>query len=374
LHVELTTGEGAASLRVTGLPAGTAAALVSGDPARLARRVVVATDEVVAHARAGRGVLGFDASLPALAGRFTADGDALAFAPRYPLLPGTRYRVLLHRSLDGDERDPFSFELDDYREFEVAIPDPTGEPTTRVTAIHPTAPTVPRNLLKLYVSFSAPMSEGEVARRITVRRAASGEPIANAFLPMEPELWDRSRSRVTVLFDPARIKRGLAPHAAIGYPLVEGETVEVVVDPGFRDGDGRPLIKGAARRYTVGPDVRRRVDPDDWRIAAPAAGTRAPLVVDFDRPLDRALLHHCLGVGAGAARSLTGRVEIADGETRWSFVPDTPWVAGRHELAVDGILEDLAGNSVVRVFDRELAREDHDPEPGTGSARTFLVS
>jgi hypothetical protein len=374
LHVELTTGDGTTSLRVTGLPAGTAAALVAGDPARLARRVIVATDEVVAHARSGRGVLGFETSLPALAGRFAADGDALCFAPRYPFLPGTRYRVLLHRSLEGDERGPLSFELDDYREVDLAIPGPAGEPTTEVAAIHPTAPTVPRNLLKLYVSFSAPMSEGEVARHVTVRRAPSGEPIANAFLPMEPELWDHGRSRVTVLFDPARIKRGLSPHAAIGYPLVEGETVEVVVDAAFRDGDGRPLAAGATRHYTVGPDVRRRVDPAEWRIAAPAAGTRAPLVVDFDRPLDHALLQHCLAVVDETGRPLAGRAESADGETRWRFVPDAPWAAGRHELAVDGILEDLAGNSVVRVFDRELAREAHDPEPGPRFARSFAVA
>jgi hypothetical protein len=374
LHVELTTGDGTASLRVTGLPAGTAAALVSGDPARLARRVIVATDEVVAHARAGHGLLGFDTSLPALAGRFTADGDALCFVPRYPFLPGTGYRVLIHRSLEGDERSPLSFELDDYREVALAIADPAGEPTTRVTAIHPTAATVPRNLLKLYVSFSAPMSEGEVARRVGVRRAASGEPIADAFLPMEPELWDRARSRVTVLFDPARIKRGLAPHAAIGYPLVEGETIEVVVDEGFRDGDGRPLAERATRRYTVGPDVRRRIEPARWRITAPGAGTRAPLVVDFDRPLDHALLRHCLGVVDADDRPLAGRAEVADGEERWTFVPDTPWAAGGHEVRVDGILEDLAGNSVVRVFDRELARADHDPEPGTRFAQLFVVT
>jgi hypothetical protein len=218
------------------------------------------------------------------------------------------------------------------------------------------------------------MSEGEVARHITVRRAASGEPIAHAFLPTEPELWDHARCRVTVLFDPARIKRGLAPHAAIGYPLVEGETVEVVVDAGFVDGDGRPLAEGAARRYTVGPDVRRRIEPDDWRVAAPRAGTRAALVVDFDRPLDHALLHHCLAVVDAEARPLAGRAEIADGDLGWSFVPDPSWTAGRYEITVDGILEDLAGNSVVRVFDRELARADHDPEPGARFARPFVVT
>jgi hypothetical protein len=339
--------------------------------------VIVVTDEVVARARDGRGVLGFEGSLPAVAGRFVADGDALRFVPRFPFLSGTGYRVLVHRSLGaapGGGDAAASFELEDFEDlpFEAA-PAAATAPTTSVIAVHPTAPEIPRNQLKLYVTFSAPMSEGEVAHRVTIRRAGAGEAIEAAFLPMEPELWDRSRRRVTVLFDPARLKRGLAPHAAIGYPLVEGETVEVVVDAGFRDGDGRPLVAGATRRYRVGPDVRRRVDPAEWDVVAPAAGGRAPLVVTFDRPLDRALLQHCLTVVDADGRPVAGAAGIAPGETAWSFVPDRPWSAGPHRLLVDGILEDLAGNSVLRVFDRELARAEHDPGGGTGGALPFRI-
>jgi hypothetical protein len=228
--------------------------------------------------------------------------------------------------------------------------------------------------LKLYIEFSAPMSEGEVGRHVHLRRAGTGEPIADAFLPMEPELWDRARRRVTILFDPARIKRGLAPHRAIGYPLTEGVTVEVVVDAGFLDGDGRPLAAEAVRRYAVGPDVRRRVDPDEWRLAVPDSATRDPLVVTFDRPLDHALLGHCLAVGDDRGRPVAGSATVAAGETEWSFVPDAGWRAGGYELAVDGILEDLAGNSVLRVFDRELDRADHAPAPGGRFTRSFVVA
>jgi hypothetical protein len=99
-----------------------------------------------------------------------------------------------------------------------------------------------------------------------------------------------------------------------------------------------------------------------------------PLVVDFDRPLDHALLGHCLAVVDGAGRPLGGAGEVTDGETRWRFVPDAPWAAGRYEVTVDGILEDLAGNSVARVFERELARAEHDPEPGAAFTRPFTVS
>ena len=301
--------------------------------------------------------------------------------PRFAFLPGTDHRVLVHHSLvdavvdgAGDAREPESFELDDYVTFTVSVPRPAAGATTRVVEIFPTAPTLPRNQLKLYVEFSAPMSEGEVARRVHVRRSDTGEPIDAAFLPMEPELWDRERRRVTILFDPARIKRGLAPNQAIGYPLTEGVAVDVAVDAGFLDGDGHPLAAGATRRYAIGPDVRRPVDPDEWDLAVPAAGTRTPLVVTFDRPLDHALLRHCLAVTTDAGRAVAGDATAGAGETAWSFTPDAGWAAGTYELTVDGILEDLAGNSVLRVFDRELDRAEHTPESGSRFTRPFTVS
>jgi hypothetical protein len=38
------------------------------------------------------------------------------------------------------------------------------------------------------------------------------------------------------------------------------------------------------------------------------------------------------------------------------------------------VLEDVAGNSVTRVFDRELARSDHEPAPGGTVVRRFAVA
>jgi hypothetical protein len=37
------------------------------------------------------------------------------------------------------------------------------------------------------------------------------------------------------------------------------------------------------------------------------------------------------------------------------------WRDARYALVVDTMLEDLAGNSVARVFDRDLADADHTP-------------
>ena len=54
---------------------------------------------------------------------------------------------------------------------------------------------------------------------------------------------------------------------------------------------------------------------------------------------------------------------VAEGERSWAFVPDRPWGDDDLELRVDPILEDLAGNSIARVFDRDLSAAEDTPRP-----------
>jgi hypothetical protein len=280
-------------------------------------------------------------------GAFEVEDGTLFFTPRFPFVDGASYVLVV----DG-ERWPLE------------RPSAPGEPTTEVAAIHPAASVVPVNLLKLYLLFSAPMSEGSALRAVSVR-TADGEPLEGVFLPMEPELWNSRRTRLTMLLDPGRIKRGLAPHEEAGYPLREGDDVIVSVDAAWRDAEGRRLRAAAERRYRVGPAVREPVDPAAWTIEASARLLR----VRFDRPLDRALLEHCLSVPGVA-----GLGTVGEGDRSWSFAPEAPWLPGRHELAIDTRLEDLAGNSLARVFDRDLTRPEDDPRPGGTATVAFDVT
>jgi hypothetical protein len=287
---------------------------------------------------------GRDAHLQSTAGHFAeADGDTL-FVPRFPLIDGVSYSLLI----DGVEAAA------------AVVPLTASTPTTRLTSIHPTAIEMPLNLLRIYITFSAPMSEGFAAGAIRARRVETGELLDDVFLPMDPELWDESRQRLTLLLDPGRIKRGLVPHAEAGYPLTEGEPIGISVDRSMRDAAGRPLRAGGGRVYKVGPANRARIDPNAWQISTPAAGSTDGLMVTFDRPLDHALLQRCLEVRYGK-KAVAGGVAVDGGERIWRFEPTAPWQAGGHSLRVDTILEDVAGNSVRRVFDRELDLAEHAP-------------
>ncbi len=111
----------------------------------------------------------------------------------------------------------------------------------------------------------------------------------------------------------------------------------------------------------VGPAVRARVDPLAWRLAAPAADSREALAAAFDRPLDVALLSRCLTVLDGAMDPVHGESTVDEGERVWRFRPLPAWRPGGYTLRVDGRLEDVAGNSVRRVFDRDLRLHEHEP-------------
>jgi hypothetical protein len=306
---------------------------------------------------------------PAMAGRLVQDGDDVCFVPRFPFVDGTSYAV----AVAG---------------VSIAIltrPRPEQSAVTEVLAIYPTAAEVPRNLLRFYIWFSAPMSEGYAAQHVRLLEVAGDDPPTGAMLTgatpagatltgaMLPgsELWSGDRRRLTVLLDPARIKRGLAPHREAGYPLHRGEPFRLVVDAGFRDAAGRPLRSTAERRYAVGPDERGRVDPGAWAVSAPPAGAREPLAVTFDRPLDHGLLGRCLHVTGPDGQPVAGLPEPGPQERSWRLTPRRPWAPGPHQLVVDPILEDLAGNSVSRVFDRDLARTQDDPRLDRPAAVTF---
>src|SRR5205085_2579558 len=129
-----------------------------------------------------------------------------------------------------------------------------------------------------------------------------------------------------------------------GYPLVEGIDVELVVDGGFRDAHGAPLEAPFVQRYGVGADLRSLVEPSSWGLDVPPAGSREALVVHFDRPLDAALLARCLRVVDGAGAALQGAAAIGAGEGSWSFRPASAWTADAHDLVVEAVLEDVAGN------------------------------
>ena len=107
--------------------------------------------------------------------------------------------------------------------------------------------------------------------------------------------------------------------------------------------------------------MRIKVNPADWQCDLPAVGTTDQLTVEFYRPLDHALLQHSLWINDAAGLALAGRGSVGSDERSWCFRPELPWAVGQHQVVIDPSLEDLAGNSLLRVFDRDIMNIANDP-------------
>jgi len=337
-------GERKAAFEVVGLDPADTVVLARGEFRPEDWAALFAVSTVPAESQATR-------DHPPLIGSYRVEPGVVRFVPRFPLEPGVVYRALFDPTRLPSARGATGTRGAMTAEF--TLPKRVAAPTTGVTAVYPTRDIVPENLLKLYLQFSAPMGRGDAYGHVHLRDA-SGKDLDLPFLELGEELWDPRGMRLTLLFDPGRIKRGLKPREELGPVLREGGTYTLVIDRSWPDAQGQPLVSEVRRTFRVGPPDETPPDPSTWSIHTPVAGTRDPLVLTSPEPLDRALFGRLPTVQEARGSELPGEAAIDAEETRWRFTPDRPWTAGEYSLSVNKDLEDLAGNSIGRLFEVDV--------------------
>jgi hypothetical protein len=287
--------------------------------------------------------------LPAVLGSYAVTDEVLRFAPQFPLDPGQRYNVTLDPSRLPSAQGSNAQSMNTIKAT-IEIPAPTRAPSTQVVAVYPSGPELPENQLRLYIVFSAPMGLRDGAPHIKLLDD-HGMAVVDPFLPLAVDLWNENRTRYTLLFDPGRVKRGILPNEEMGPSLIAGRKYTLVVEPGWNDAGGRPLVAAFRHEFRVGPPQERAIDPAEWRIDVPKGGTRDALAVSFPKPLDYGLLNRALSISSGSGQWLDGNIELQRSETRWMFTPRLPWKPGEYRLVAAPILEDVAGNRIGRPFE-----------------------
>lgn len=273
-----------------------------------------------------------DAKTP-LFGSIKREGTTVLFAPSLPLVLGESYRV---EAQNADGR---------WHSERLRLGEPqAGVPSVRLA---PTPAVLPANALKVYLHFTQPMEQGVFLERIWLERGDGGV-VAGAF--RETELWSPDGKRLTLWFHPGRQKTGVNLNRDEGPVLREGEKDRLKIAAEWRSAAGVPLGKEFSFGITAGPADHVCPDPARWKISAPQAGTREALRVEFDEPLDPAMLVSALAVKQGD-QAAAGEVKVAADGRSWSFTPVQAWHAGTHTIAIDPLLEDLAGNNLQHPFE-----------------------
>jgi hypothetical protein len=281
--------------------------------------------------------------LPVVLGRYDVVENGVRFTPHFPFEPELSYRASF------DPR-PLGYQADVLVD-EFSLPRERSDAAVEVTHIYPSGDELPENLLRFYVTFSASMQRGRAGAEISVL-GPDGEPASDVLYRAPVELWDRSMRCLTVLLDPGRLKRGVGPNRELGPPLKSGEMYTLSIGAGMVDWSGRQLAKPFYRRFRVTNAVREPVAVEQWNVLPPETDSRQPLVLEFPRPLDWAMLLHSIIVMSPDEKPLTGKVAIDQCERRWTFTPAAPWIAGSYQLRVASDLEDVCGNDLVAAFDR----------------------
>ncbi len=243
-------------------------------------------------------------------------------------------------------------QTNDNCQFEFSIPYQHKQ-APELLAIYPPTDTVPENLLKIYVTFTKPMQEGEVYERVRVF-SDSGEEIKAPFVPLRPELWSDDNRTITLWLDPGRIKRDLLSRQTHGAVLLAGSSVKILIDSSWKDAQGIPLGKTTVKHWIVGSGDRTSPKVSNWTVNSPAAGTRQAVEVSFGEYMDYASTHDALVILGQDDRVVKGRSHLSPDHRKWTFIPENIWKEENYTLEIRATVEDLAGNNLKRLFDRDL--------------------
>ena len=277
---------------------------------------------------------------PAVLGDFQLSENRIVFTPLIPMTRGLKYEVLLRNNSLGV----------------VQIPVAETDVKPEVLAVFPSQDTLPENLLKIYIKFSAPMQEDQAMQHLSLIRNET-DTISSAFLSLQQELWNKERTILTVWLHPGRIKRELQPNKNLGAPLQSGGFYRIIISPEWKDINGASLRQLHSKKFTVASRDSLSPDTQKWTLDLPVGGSKNALELKFDEPLIYTLIQESIEIYDQEQKQVDGTLEVLPEETGVAFIPTFNWKKGSYYIRIQSRLEDLAGNNLNRAFDRDISIE-----------------
>ncbi len=282
---------------------------------------------------------GENSSVP-VQGRFAQNADHLIFTPFYPFENGLTYTVRT-KHLDTDEYLYRAFALESNEIHDVA----------ELLRIYPSADLLPENLLRFYFCFSTPMKKGEMLKYIQLVDS-KGNKDSHAFMQFKQELWSPDGKRLTLLFDPGRIKRGVSSNVELGPALLEGNTYQLIISGEWQDVYGQKLGASATKTFEVGTAYRTAINISSWNLDTPEVKSAQPLSIHFGRIMDHALAQSMIQIKNEENGTIEGDWKMSESEFIASFIPTEKWQKGHYQILVDNRFEDVTGNNLNNLLDQ----------------------
>ncbi len=282
----------------------------------------------------------------AIKGKHTKENDFLIFKPYYPFENGMTY-VIRTKSTNSD---PYS-----YKSFQTGKKKSVAK--AKVISIYPSDNRLPENLLRFYIYFNTPMKKGEALKHIQLIDA-EGKSDIHAFMEFKQELWSGDGKRLTVLFDPGRIKRGVSTNNSRGPALQQYKQYSLSISGAWQDVYGQQLSKTTNKKIEVVKAYRTKIKINEWLVKKPKANSKEDLTIHFNSIMDFALIQSMIHLKDKEKNEVLGYWEILNHEQQIKFTPEKKWRKGKYQITVDARLEDVAGNNLQNLLDHN--KEDKD--------------
>lgn len=281
-----------------------------------------------------------DSKVPSIVGKSTIDNHNLYFCPLIPFSKNLTYQA--------------RFPNVPYFTFK-PVPKENYTLTTLID-LYPTTEELPENLLKMYLYFSAPMSDGNGYQYLHLENE-KGEKITAPFLELTPLLWNEDRTRLTLWFDPGRVKRDLLRNQKLGAPLEEGKNYTLRISKNWKDANGYSLANDFVKKISVVKADRTAPNPKNWKVQYPKTNTKNAIIIHFGESLDHALAANSLVILNKKGKKIAGNIQLQNDDKTWTFIPLNNWKPDTYQIKIKGALEDLAGNNLNRLFDTNLEEQ-----------------
>jgi hypothetical protein len=287
----------------------------------------------------------------AIQGQYARKGGSLHFKPYFPFERGMTY-VVKTRSTNCDSTYCFqAFQIGERKTVEKA----------KVISIYPSASRLPENVLRFYIYFNTPMKKGEALKHIQLVDAA-GNVDSHAFMEFKQELWSADGKRLTILFDPGRIKRGVSTNILRGPALIEGGRYSLSVSGAWEDVYGQQLSAKTTKKIEVVNAYRHHISVSEWGVEKPKNNSYGSLSVHFDRIIDHALIQSMTKLVDTEGRLVPGHWEVLKKEQMIQFIPEKQWEKGSYRIIIDSRLEDVSGNNLQNLLDHNTTGGENNSQ------------
>lgn len=182
---------------------------------------------------------------------------------------------------------------------------------------------------------------------------AQGEQVAEPFVEVGEGLWSPDRTRLTLLFHPGRIKRGVGPHMTMGPVFKTGNHYKLEISDSWPDANRNPLEAPYQKSIYAIPEARIKVQPQFWKLNILSPGSNDALTINFGKIMDSALALRLISVLDQNDQKMEGTFTLGVNQSSLSFKPIYYWITGVYTIRVDAKIEDISGNSTLWVFDTE---------------------